>query len=409
MNTHLPELCKKLATPFYLYDERIISENISRFTRIPYRPKTIHFASMANDNPVLLDIIRKTGFGIFVNSMKHLTLAIKVGFEPERIIYATTGMSTKDLEFLIRHNIRVNLDTLDQIRRYGSLAPGGSVGIRLNTEERSRVDSYVSGANSRIGLLPSELPEALELARQKKLRIVGTHVYLGTDIVTAEEMLAGVRRTLDLSRAFPDLEYVDFGGGFPVASENNGQFDFERYRLEITSLLESYSQERGRSIHLILEPGRSLFGDSAVFCTRVLEVKERPDRYLVSCDSSVGIFPRPLIYGVYHPVSVVGRDSETNAEKPSDVVGSTTYSRDFLIRGAALPRVQPGDTLIFKSAGSYCYSMITRFLGQPLPSEILLDCEGNALTIRGPETFETELHSAFAARALAARVSANAA
>jgi len=404
LNTRLQELCNRIPTPFYAYDEKAIFENVERFARIPYEKKAIYFASMANDNPVLLNIIRKAGFGIFVNSMKHLALAVEIGFEPHQIIYTTTGLSSKHMAFLIQHGILVNLDTLDQVARYGELARGGKAGIRLNTDERSRVDSYVSGNNSRIGLLPHELPNVLAIARQKGLRIAGTHVYLGTDIVTEDEMLAGMKRMLELSRSFPDLEYVDFGGGFPVASENQGNFNFARYQKECAELLRACSAERGRPIQLILEPGRALFGDSAVFCTRVVEVKEREDRYIVACDGSVSIFPRPLVYGIYHSVAVAGRTGAPPADKPSDVVGSTTYSRDFLTRGAKLPKVEPGDVLVFDSAGSYCYSMITRFLGQALPAEILIDRDGNAVVIRKPENFETELQAAFAARELAVRL-----
>jgi len=47
---------------------------------------------MANDNPVILSKLQKKGFGLFVNSRKHLQLGLNCGFDPEKITFASTGI-----------------------------------------------------------------------------------------------------------------------------------------------------------------------------------------------------------------------------------------------------------------------------------------------------------------------------
>ena len=82
-------------------------------------------------------------FGIFVNSMKHLSIALQSGFVLSDIIYTTTGISQRDMEFIINKNISINLDSLEQVKLYGSLNPGGAVGVRLNIDEKSRDNIFI--------------------------------------------------------------------------------------------------------------------------------------------------------------------------------------------------------------------------------------------------------------------------
>ena len=49
---------------FYVYEENLIKHNIERFKSIPYANASVHFASMANDNPVLLSTLKDAGFGL---------------------------------------------------------------------------------------------------------------------------------------------------------------------------------------------------------------------------------------------------------------------------------------------------------------------------------------------------------
>ena len=229
----------------------------------------------------------------------------------------------------------------------------------------------------------SELPELFSLAAKYKLRLVGTHVYLGTDI-TLDDMLAGIEKTLEISNQFPDLEFVDVGGGFPV---DPARFDFEIYRHRVTAMFEAYSAHRGRSIKMVIEPGRALFGNSGYFYATVTDIKERADRYIVCCDASATLIPRAMFYEDYNPVKPANLESCDFFDKPVDIVGATTYSRDFLSKDLHFPRINVGDRIVFERAGSYCYSMIIRFLGQALPPEYLRTVNGGVELIRSGERF----------------------
>lgn len=372
---------ESIKTPFYIYDITRIEHNIDRFQSIPYTHKSLHFASMANDNPALLSMLKKCNFNVFINSLKHLDLVLSCGFKPSDIIFASTGINKDTFQVIIEHGILVNLDSPSQVELYGQCNPGGKAGLRLNIDEKSKNNIFI-GAESRIGVLESEFSNIFDIAARYNLKLIGTHVYLGTDVTSVDDILCGVEKTLALSDHFPDLEFIDLGGGFPI---DRSRFDFDKYKNKVTELFEKYSEKRRRSIKLILEPGRSLFGDAASFYVTITDVKERPDRFLVCCDASASLIPRAMFYEDYNPVRVVNGSNTELFDKPVDIVGSTTYSRDFLAKQVKLSKVKIGDKLAFDYAGSYCYSMITRFLGQTIPPEYLITHNGDIEEIRERE------------------------
>jgi len=383
-------------TPCYIYDEASILRSIDRFNSIQYPNTSVHFATMANSNVCLLELIRRCGLKVFVNSAKHLALARASGFGHPDIIYTATGITEATLRDLIRRGVELNIDSLPQLELFGRLTQelGGrrSVGIRINIAENTRGNVF-AGEESRIGIYASEFGEAHRIADLFGITIVGVHVYLGTDIADYQYLIAGTERVLSEADEFPDLQYVDLGGGFPTEGLNGVHFDYPSYGRAITDLFTRYSESRGRPIKMILEPGRSLFGDSAVFCTSVVDLKERADRLIVGCDGSVSQFPRPLMYNEYHPISVNGKAGLDPQVKLCDVVGNTTYSRDYLAKGVRLPALALGDILRLEHAGSYCFALTTQFLGQFAPAEVLVRLNGEIEIIREREK-ETSFASA---------------
>lgn len=380
------KLCSENNAPFYVYDRRRILSKVSMFQSISYPHHRIHFASMANDNPHLIGMLRAEGFGLFVNSLKHVALAESVGFGPSDVIFASTGVAENVMRKIVGRGIFINLDSVAQVHQFGRLKPGGRAGLRLNIDEKSRNNVFI-GAESRIGVMESEIEAAFAAARAHDVKLIGAHVYLGTDVTDIADLIAGIDRTIALSDAFEELEFIDLGGGFPIEAE---RFDFRRYDAALSERMRRLSERRGRPIHLVLEPGRAMFGDSASFFAQVTDVKERPDRWIVCTNASASLIPRAMFYEDYNPVAPAFPNDAAAFDKPVDIVGATTYSRDFMARGVSLPKVAVGDWLRFDHAGSYCYSMITRFLGQELPPEYLVDEDGGIELIREGERFLEE-------------------
>ncbi|HHT9155774.1 MAG TPA: diaminopimelate decarboxylase family protein, partial [Candidatus Tripitaka sp. YC43] len=385
-------LIKQFGSPLYMYDASRLRQNVRKFKKIPYDNLEIYFASMCNNNPYILRLMRQMGVNIFVNSPKHLLIAWRCGFQAQEVIFTSSNLSDGDLDYAIKGKVLLNVDSLGQLERYGRLNPSSRVGLRINPVNLTlpdKADNVFVGQRCRLGILEAELDEAFRIAARYDLTLNGVHVYLGTNLMEVDFFRRGIEEVLRIAGRFRELEYVDLGGGFGVKSRGGeARFNMIEYGSMVSEKMYRFSETVGRDIRLILEPGRAMIADAGRFLTTVVDVKERANKLYIGTDASVDIFPRPLFYeDAFHEITVYGKDGQKPLNKLADICGNTTYSRDFIGRDRLLPQVSEGDVLIVHNAGGYCYSAITDFLGRLRPAEVLMD-EGGAVLINERETLE---------------------
>jgi diaminopimelate decarboxylase len=364
-----------ISTPFYLYDSESIRKICNDFKEIPYEYKSIHFATMANIHPDFLKIIKKEGLHVFVNSVEHLKAVQEIGFKESEIIFTASAMSGKTMELLQQEGIQVNLDSELQLELWLRKFPDTPVGIRCNIGDHVKpIDNHAGcfiGSKSRLGFTREEIARI-----DQKEMICGLHLYAGTDIFDIDYMLDCYKDLTGFTAWFPNLEYLNFGGGFGVSETGDSQFDFERYGRQVAKLMKETSNEFGRPLKMILEPGRIIGASAGYFVCKVNDIKVRDQITLVGVNASSVQFPRPLFYPetAKHPVTIL-RNGEAVCDEPFQmysIYGCSTYSRDFLARDIQLPKIKPGDTLVFGNAGSYCSSLYTQFLGFQKPKEYFM-------------------------------------
>jgi diaminopimelate decarboxylase len=372
-------LVQRHGSPLYVYDaERVRSAYRDFAAAFPYAPVDFHYAIVCNKNQHLVRLLTGLGAGIHANTPGDAFAALSAGVPAHRILYSGTNLDAADLDFLLTRGIRLNLDSVDQLRDYAARCPGGAVGLRLLVDEPSRP--------SRIGVDPAELPEALAIARAAGVRLIGLHMYAGTNNRSLERFFVCFERLLAASEQLPDLEELDVGGGFGVPYRP-GQEPLELPVLgrEVARRMEALSERRGRRIRLIVEPGRILVAESGSLLVKVISVKERGGRRYVGVDTTVGNVVVESVYYPHHRVEALAPRGAP-LEVPTDVCGNTTHSRDFLARDCRLPTLAPGDLLALRDVGAYGYAMSSHFLNRPRPAEVVLDGDQDVLTTRR-ETF----------------------
>jgi diaminopimelate decarboxylase len=358
----------------YVYDLGTLRRRCEEVAALPIRPKRVHFATMANDHPRVIECVARCGHGVFVNSRRHLQVALRSGVDASRILYAASNMVADEMRLCASLGVRVVLDSVEQVRSFGAVAGGGAVGLRVSIGVADG-DVVRPDAGYRFGILPEELEEAVEAAAERGVSIEGVHSYFGTDLPAAP-LVHGVGQLTRVAERLPDLAFVDAGGGFSVGGADEPWFDLDRYGSGIARHMADLRDRVGREIEFVVEPGRYLAASCGHFFVTVVDVKARQDRVFVGTNGSVAVFPRPLLYPdrAFHPCGVLGRDPDEPADpRPIWVCGNSTYSQDFLARGIRLPLPRVGDVLVFGNAGAYCRSMVSRFLGKDQPAEVVLD------------------------------------
>ncbi len=371
----------RFGSPLYVYDADVVRAAYARFlAAFPYRPLQLHYAIVCNKNRYLVRLLAALGAGIHANTPGDAFAAIAAGVAPERIVYSGTNLGEADFRFLLERGIRMNLDSLDQLRDRARLGGPGEVGLRLLIDDDDRPN--------RIGVSRGELGEALAIAARAGLAITGLHMYAGTNTRRAGRFVACLDRLLEAAAALPALAWIDLGGGFGLPyADGEPELPLEQLGREVSARVARLAEARGGPIELVIEPGRYLVGASGSLLVTVVSVKTRGGRRYVGVDSTVGNLVVPSVYHARHRIEVLGpRAAGPPLDVPTDVCGNTTHSRDFLGRNLRLPALEPGDVLRLCDVGAYGYAMSSHFLNRPRPAEVVLDGGDAHLTTRR-ETF----------------------
>ena len=97
----LVELTKTQPTPFYLYDEKGIRENMkyfkNAFSRFPEFRE--YFAVKALPNPYILKILESEGCGGDCSSLPELVLCEKSGITGKRIMFTSNDTPAEEFKY----------------------------------------------------------------------------------------------------------------------------------------------------------------------------------------------------------------------------------------------------------------------------------------------------------------------
>lgn len=210
-------LVKEYGSPLYVYEAETIRQRYEDLVNnIPSAKLKIYYAAKANTNIQILKLLRKLGCGIEAVSQGEVLAALKAGFDRDKIIFTCDNLTEKELRFLIKEKITVNIDSLSQLRKYGELNPGAEIGIRVNQGIGAGHHKHVvtGGLSSKFGIYHSQLNEAKEIAKQYSLKISGIHQHIGSNILDESIFLRAMKILLNTAKKCENLKYINFGGGF---------------------------------------------------------------------------------------------------------------------------------------------------------------------------------------------------
>ena len=94
---------------------------------------------------------------------------------------------------------------------------------------------------------------------------------------------------------------------------------------------------------------------------------------------------RPAMYGAYHHITVLGKESAPE-NRVYDVVGGLCENNDKFAIDRSLPEIDRGDILYIHDTGAHGFSMGYNYNGKLRSAEILLKEDGSFELIRRAET-----------------------
>lgn len=360
-------------TPLYVYDKDIMVRQYAQLDHdITYSPKKIYYACKANSNLSILKIFKDLGCNVDVVSAGELFLALEAGFSPQQILFTGNNLPSWEMEYAVKRNILMTVDSLSQLRMYGKINPHSQVYIRINPNLGAGHHKHVitGGLQSKFGIYYTRMDEVKHIAREYHLHVRGIHQHIGSGILEPNLMLHGIKQLLEVASQFSDLECIDIGGGLGIPYHpTQDPLDTHTYGQKLNMLLSSWCETSGSTLTLIMEPGRFLVGQSGTLLTTVTAIKSNPKYTFVGTDTGFNHLLRPILYNAYHKISVIGPHTEHLS--PVTVCGNICESGDIFAKNRSLPPLREGDVLAIHDVGAYGFSMASEYNARNLPAEIL--------------------------------------
>ncbi len=282
----------------------------------------------------------------------------------------------------------INIDSLTQLERYGTMYPGTECSVRINPEVGAGGHEHVvtGGPNVKFGIMHDLLPRVLEIAKRHDLKVVGAHMHVGSNILDHRPFVEAMDKFFASARLLPDLRFVDLGGGLGVPyGQEQKHVDVELFGRAVSEQFENFCNDYGRKLELVFENGRYYVAEAGHLLVRVVDIKKTRTHIFVGTDSGFTHLIRPALYGAYHEVINCTRPDAEKVEV--SVVGNICETGDYFARHRDLPEPQPGDILSIENVGAYGYSMASTYNSRPRPAEVMVSA-GEVRLIRRRETFE---------------------
>ncbi|HBK89443.1 MAG: diaminopimelate decarboxylase [Cyclobacteriaceae bacterium] len=382
-------LAKTFGTPLYIYDgDRIINQIQKLRTAFSRMDVKIKFAAKALTNISVLKLMRRQGIGVDVVSIQEVQIARRAGFTPQEIMFTPSGVDPEEIAEAVAIGVNINLDNLSILEKfgqqYGSSYP---CGLRLNPHIMAGGNLKISTghAHSKFGISVQQIGDIHRLREQYKIQIRGLHIHTGSEITETAVFAQMATLLFELAGQFPELQFLDFGGGFKVAYKAGDKVsDIDAIGAALAPMFDAYQQKHGRKLELWIEPGKYLVSECGYLLVKVNVVKPTPTITFAGVNSGLNHLIRPMMYDAYH--EIVNVSNPDGKLKTYNVVGNICET-DTLGADRSLPEVREGDLLVLCNAGAYGYSMASNYNSRLRPAEVLV-VGSEAKLIRERDTLE---------------------
>ncbi len=388
----LSEVANEFGTPSFVYSRESIEEAFSKYQKaFGNQRHLICYAVKANSNIAILHLLAKMGSGFDVVSGGELKRVLLAGGDPKKTVFSGVGKTAQEIKDALSANIKCfNIESESELERISHIAKlegkSANISLRVNPDVDAKTHPYISTGlkENKFGV---DIKDAINIYRRAKdlpnLNIAGIDCHIGSQLVDIAPMRDAAIKVVELADALEKIDihihHIDFGGGLGIRYQNEtpaAQQELVEVLLDVVGT---------REYEILIEPGRSIVGNSGVLLTRVEYVKLGRDKNFLIVDAAMNDLARPALYDAHHEiVNVI--ENKTHKAYSFDVVGPICETGDFLGKNRSLS-AEEGDMLAIMSAGAYGMTMSSNYNTRPKAAEILVNgskCE----LIRDRETIE---------------------
>lgn len=392
--TDLDPLLKSAAdefgTPSYLYVADRIQSRLDQLEEDFAKWFQLSYAVKANPNPALLEWLRGRVPYLDVSSIGEVRIALAAGWQASQLSFTGPAKRRSEIEEAIRVGVgELVLESLEEASAADKLAAAQGrcqrVLVRLAPDYVPKgFGDHMAGRPSPFGIDVEQAEAALkQIAEMHHLKMVGLHIYSGTQSLKPAAIIENWRIFLTVFRRFCELmnlapERLVLGSGLGIPHHlGDVSLNTAEIAAEIGGDLEEFRQDgRFADTELVLELGRHLVGEAGIFLTRVLRVKPSRNAQVVLCDggmnahlAATGQFG--MVLRRNYMLHLVGGGGDL---QKYDLHGPLCTSIDRLAAGVELPVLSSGDVIAIHPSGAYGPTASPmRFISHALPRELFAE------------------------------------
>jgi diaminopimelate decarboxylase len=379
-------IAEKFGTPTYVYDlDRIKDQYRLLQDAFPWPDLKIFYAMKANYNISILSTLKNLGAGIDAVSPGDLYMALACGFDPSKIIYTANNMKETEMDEVMTAGVLMNIDSLSRLEKYARKYPSTQICLRFNPDvvdgEHDKIKT--GGDLTKFGILLEDVDRVIKITAQHDIRVVGLHEHTGSGLTKPDSILTAMDRIMSIAtRAnFPDLTFLDFGGGFKIAyGPDEVPIDYKKLGARVVDRFSDFTRTYGRQLELRFEPGKYLVAEAGQLLVEVNTIKYNRNRTICGTDSGFPQLIRPMFYDAYHRIENISNPG--GSAFVYDICGNICETGDLFARNRRLPEIREKDLLSIQDAGAYCYAMGGNYNLRPMPAEVVVENKKISLSRR---------------------------
>ncbi len=263
------------------------------------------------------------------------------------------------------------------------------LGIRIASEEEPKFDFYTS----RLGIRYADILDfyKAKIKNNKKFKLKMLHFFINTGIKDTayywNELNKCISVYIELKKICPDLDSLNIGGGLPIRTSLDFQYDYE-YMIEeiVAQIKHNCNMNDVPEPHIFTEFGSFTVGESGAALYSIVNQKQQNDRELWYMIDSSFITTLPDTWGINQRFMMLAINNWDKEYQRVFLGGLTCDSEDYYsgeshMNAIFLPKLDPGvpQYIGFFHTGAY-QEAIAGFGGiqhclTPAPKHIIIDRE----------------------------------
>ena len=370
-------LAEAWPTPFYCYSRAGLRAAYGALAGAlqEFNPR-ICFAVKANGNLAVIRTFAELGAGADVVSVGEMRRALAGGVAADKIIFSGVGKTHDEITAAVAAGIyQFNVESIPELEAIDAVGRAFgrkiAIALRVNPDVDPRTHAKISTGQkeSKFGIEAEQAESALELVKRlPHIDLCGIAVHIGSQLTELEPFDQAFDVVAELVRewraAGHDIRRVDLGGGLGIRYTDEKPADLAGYAALVRKHFGALN------LHIALEPGRFLVGESGILVSKVIYAKRGLTKNFLIIDAAMNDLVRPAMYDAYHNILPVRQGTATTSW---DVVGPICETSDLFGQDRSMPELAPGDTIAIMCAGAYGASMSSTYNARDLIAEIMVD------------------------------------